>query len=89
MKNFSITNIDIVPVCTANGLVAFVGLELNNALYLGGIAIHERLDGTGLRLTYPTKRAGHIERNLYHPLTKELSKALEMAIFDEYKRLYM
>jgi len=89
MKNFSITNIDIVPVKTTNGLVGFASLELNNSIYLGGIAIHERLDGTGLRLTYPTKRAGRTEKNLYHPITKELSKALEQAVFNEYNRLYM
>lgn len=88
MKNFDISDVQITPVSQSNGLLAFASLVINGNLYLSSIAIHRKLDGTGLRLTYPTKRAGNKERNIFHPLTPDLSHAIERVLFDEYQRLY-
>lgn len=67
-----------MPIKPTNGLIGFASVLLDNSLYLGSIGIHTRLDGQGLRLTYPTK--GTI--NVFHPTTKELSKIIEQAVFD-------
>lgn len=71
-----------------NGLVAFASCIINAKLFIGSIAIHEKLDGSGLRLTYPTKKAGSQNLTIFHPLEPNLSKAMEQAIFAEYERLY-
>jgi stage V sporulation protein G len=46
------------------------------------------LDGSGFRLTYPTKRAGNEDRTIFHPITPELSKAIEQVLFEEYLKLH-
>lgn len=88
MTPYDFTEVRITPVTPQGGLVAFASLVINGNLYLGSIAIHTKLDGSGLRLTYPTKKAGIADRTIFHPLTPELSRAIETALFDEYRRLY-
>ena len=88
MTDFHISDVRIVPVHPVGGLVAFASCIINNKLYLGSIAIHEKLDGSGLRLTYPTKKAGTQNLTIFHPVEPYLSKAMEQAIFAEYERLY-
>lgn len=83
-----ISDVRIIPVKAANGLVAFGSLVINGNLYLGSIAIHRKLDGTGYRLTYPTKRAGNGERALFHPITPELSRVIEQVLCEEYRRRF-
>ena len=76
-----ITEIHIHPVTPHKGLVAFANLVLEGQLFLGSIAVHEKLDGTGYRITYPTKGKGY----LFHPIHKQLSKSLEQSIINEMK----
>jgi len=68
-----------------DGLVAFASLVINGNLHLGSIAIHRKLDGSGYRLTYPTKKGGMADRAIYHPLTPDLSLAIEQALLDAYR----
>jgi len=84
--NCQISDIRITPVKPIDGLVAFASLVINESLHLGSIAIHRKLDGSGYRLTYPTKKVGMADRTIYHPLTPDLSRAIEQALFDEYRR---
>lgn len=76
-----ITEIHIHPVTPCNGLVAFANLVLEGQLFLASIAVHEKRDCTGYRITYPTKGKGY----LFHPIDKSLSGALEQAIINEVK----
>lgn len=69
-----------------DGLVALVSCVINGRIALKSIAIHRKLDGSGYRLTYPTKKAGGRDITLFHPLDPELSKAVETAIFVAYKQ---
>ena len=88
MKTYDITDVRITPVTPQGGLRAFASLVINGNLYLGSIAIHEKLDGLGLRLTYPTKKAGIADRTIFHPLTPDLSRAIEQVLFDEYRKRF-
>ena len=76
-----ITEIHIHPVTPHKGLVAFANIVLEGQLFLASIAVHEKRDGTGYRITYPTKGKGY----LFHPIDKPLSRALEQAIIHEVK----
>ena len=76
-----ITEIHIHPVTPCKGLVAFANLVLEGQLFLASIAVHEKRDGSGYRITYPTKGKGY----LFHPIHKPLSRALEQAIIHEVK----
>lgn len=82
-----ITEIQIIPIKPNNGLVAFASIVVDGNLYLGSIGIHTRIDGSGYRLTYPTKPIGGKDLNIYHPINKETSTTIEEAIVNEYKEV--
>ena len=46
---------------------------------------HERLDGSGYRITYPTKRIGDRDVNVYHPINRATSQAIENALISKIK----
>ena len=46
-----ISEVNIQLIKPANGLVAFASVVLDDKIYLGSIGVHQRLDGTGFRLT--------------------------------------
>ena len=83
MKNL-ISEVQIVPVKPNNGLIAFASFVLDGKLYLSSIGIHKKLDGSGYRLTYPTKKAG---LNIFHPISKELGKEIEEALLNKLKEV--
>ena len=78
-----ITEIQIIPIKANNGLVAFAGVVFADSFYLGSIGIHKRLDGNGYRITYPTKKIGDKNINIYHPINRETSKRIEDSIISK------
>lgn len=82
-----ITDIQIIPIKPSNGLVAFGSIIFDNGLYLGSIGIYRKLDGSGLRITYPTKKVGDKNINIYHPINKELSRLIEDAVIEKAEKL--
>lgn len=82
-----ITEIQIIPIKPKDGLVAFGSLVLDGCLYLGSIGIYQKLDGSGYRITYPTKKIGDKNINIYHPINQEASRAVETAIIEKAEEL--
>lgn len=81
-----ITEIQIALIKPKDGLIGFANVVLDDAVFLSSIGIHQKLDGSGYRLTYPTRRAGNGQQmHLFHPIRKEISKRLEAAIFNKLK----
>ncbi len=85
---YDISQVRITAVQPMNGLLAFASFVLNGNIRLNSIAIHRKLDGSGFRLTYPTKRTGNEDRMIFHPITPDLSKAIEQVLFEEYRKLH-
>jgi len=83
-----IKEIQIIPIKSNNGLVAFGSVLFDDCLYLGSIGIHKRLDGTGYRITYPTKKVGDRDMNIYHPINQETSKLIESEIIKKVKQIF-
>jgi len=83
-----ITEIQIIPIKPKNGLVAFASVVVENSLYLGSIGIYTRIDGSGYRITYPTKKIGNKNINIYHPINKETSKSIEEAIISKVETIF-
>lgn len=75
-----ISEINIQLIKPTNGLVAFASVVLDDKIYLGSIGVHQRLDGTGYRLTYPTKKTGHRDFHIFHPIERSLGQRIEQAI---------
>jgi len=82
-----ISDVTITLVNPYNGLIAFASIVLAGGFYVGGIAVHEKRDGTGYRLTYPTRKAASQIFNICHPISRDASKAIEQAIFQELKNV--
>jgi len=80
-----ISEVNITPIKPRGGLVAFASVVLDDCLYLGSIGVYTRLDGTGYRLTYPTKKVAEKNLNIYHPINKLLAKEIEKAVLDKAK----
>ena len=87
MKAMKITEIQIIPIKPREGLVAIASVVADNSLYLGSVGVYTRLDGSGYRITYPTKKIGNRNINIYHPINKETSKAIEEAIISEVEKM--
>jgi len=79
-----ISEIQIVPIKPNNGLVGFASLVLYGGLYLSSIGIFTRLEG-GYRLTYPTKKVGNRDINIFHPINKEFAEAIEKAVIKKFE----
>jgi len=82
-----ISEINIQFIKPADGLIGFASLVINDELYLGSIGIHQRLDGEGYRLTYPTKKTDPTRRPLFHPINRMTSQIIEGAIFTKLKEV--
>lgn len=83
MKN-RISEIQIVPVKPANGLVGFASFVLDSSLYLGSIGILTRPEG-GYRLLYPTKKLGIRNINIFHPINKEFAQSIEKEVIGRFE----
>jgi len=74
-----LTEIQIIPIKPQNGLVAFASFVLDKNLYLGSIGVITRPKG-GYRLTYPTKKVGIKDINIFHPINKTFAEAIEKEV---------
>lgn len=78
-----VSEVNIILIKPRNGLIGFASLVINDALYLGSIGIHQKLNGNGFRLTYPMKKTGANNMDIFHPINREAGKAIEAAIFKQ------
>jgi len=83
-----ITEINIIPIKPDNGLIGFASVVLDSGLYLGSMGVYSRLDGTGYRITYPTKKVGGNDLNIYHPINRDLGHEIEAAITGKARELF-
>ena len=82
-----VTEVDIVFVKPKDGLIAFASVVLDDGVYLSGIGIHTKLAGSGIRLTYPTRKVGETQFSLFHPIRKPIGSAIEAAIVEKLKNV--
>jgi len=83
-----VTEIQINPIKPNNGLIAFASIVLENKLYLSSIGLHRKLDGSGYRITYPTKMVGNKNMNIFHPINKEVGLEIEKAILEKAEKIF-
>lgn len=83
-----VTSIQLIPIKSQKGLIAFAEVVLDSCLFLSSIGVHTKLDGGGYRITYPTKKAGFADIALFHPINMTLSKEIEAAVVAKAKELF-
>ena len=79
----NISEIKIVPVKPKDGLIGFASFVLDKKYYIGSIAIYTRLDRSGFRLVYPTKKVGGRNINIFHPINAEAGRAIEEVVAEK------
>ena len=72
-----VSEVQIQLIKPQAGLIAFASLVVAGDLYLSGIGIHRKLDGSGYRLTFPTRKAGAQSFDIFHPINREAGRAIE------------
>lgn len=85
---FKISEVQIRVIKPKDGLVGFASCVLDGALYLSSIGIFSKLDGTGYRITFPTKKVGDTDLQIFHPINKELGQAIESAIMNKIRKVF-
>lgn len=83
----TINEVQIQPIKPNNGLIAFASVVIDDNLYLGSIGVHTKLNGSGYRLTYPTKPLGSQRQNVYHPINRMTAEAIEVAVISRLKEV--
>jgi stage V sporulation protein G len=81
-----VSEVQITFIKPQNGLIGFASFVLDNGLYLSGVGIHSKMDGSGYRLTYPTRplatrKAGQQQASIFHPINRMTGKEIERAVF--------
>lgn len=82
----SVSEVQIVPIQPRDGLVAFASLVIDDKLYVSSIGVHTKLSG-GYRITYPTKKVGDRNIQLFHPITRELGREIEETVIAKVKNV--
>ena len=89
MCEIFISEIQIIPIKPKEGLVAFASCVINNAFYLGNIAVYTSPSAQdGFRLVYPTKTLPNgKEIHCVHPINKETGEIIRTAIVEKFNEL--
>jgi DNA-binding cell septation regulator SpoVG len=83
-----ISEIEFIPVKPKKGLIGFASFVLDEKYYVSSVAIYTRLDGSGYRLVYPTKKVGEKNINIFHPINREVAEAIEEAVTKKVNELF-
>lgn len=83
-----IKKVEINLIKPSNGLIGFAHLTLDGGLFLGSIGIFSKRDGSGYRLTYPTRMSGETDINIFHPVSHECSRYFEDVIVTEVQKIF-
>lgn len=70
-----------------DGIIGFASVVINDSIYLNSIAIHQKLDGSGYRITYPSKKLGNGSVGVFYPINRQTSLAIEQAILSKLKEV--
>lgn len=81
-----ISEINIVPVKPQSGLVAFASFVLFEAVYCGSVAVFTRPNGT-YRLSYPNRRVGDRDIDVFYPISRQAGKDIEEAVISKYEEV--
>lgn len=79
----TISQIEIIPIRPKHGLLAFANFVVDEKFFISSVAIHSKRNGLGYRLTYPKKN----NYDVFHPINRETSKAIEKAVIEKFKKV--
>lgn len=81
-----VSEIHIDLVKPSGGLVGFASAVVDDKFYLGSIGIVKMLGGE-FRLSYPTRKVGDEQFNVFYPINKETGDEMSVAIITKLKEI--
>lgn len=82
-----VTEVQVLPIKPVNGLVAFASVVINDSIYLCSIGVYVRPEGS-YRITYPTKKVGIRELQVFHPINRLTGQLIEKAIIEKCNEVF-
>ncbi len=82
-----LSEIQVTPIQPKDGVVGFASFVLDDALFLGSIAIVTRPHG-GFRLCFPTKKIGDRSIGIYYPITKDFADEIEKKVIKQLENVW-
>ena len=82
-----ISEIQIIPIKPKDGLIGFASLVFEG-IYLSSIGIHKKINGSGYRITFPTKKVGEKQLNIFHPINREIGLEIEKSILKKTEEIF-
>lgn len=85
------SKIQIFPVKIIENLITFASYVINNALYIGNIAVYSSPSNhSGFRLVYPAKILPNgKEIHCVHPINKMAGELISKAIVGKFKEIIL
>lgn len=81
-----ITNVQIQLITPQKDLIGFASIIINDVISLNSIAIW-KVSPDSYRITYPTKKSGQKEPEVFYPIKKDLSDYILSEIINRLKGL--
>ena len=83
-----ISEIELVPIRTKEGLTFFASCVLDDKYFIGNLAVFTLRDGSGFRIVYPTKMLRNGQQiPIFYPIDSEISSEIQKAISSEATKL--
>ena len=83
-----VSEVQITPIKPKEGLVGFASCVIDDKLYLGSLGVHKRLDGSGYRITYPSRAIAQKQMHYFHPIRKDVHEKIETAVTERCEALF-
>ena len=84
MNDIKISEINIIPIKPQNGLIGFASCVINNALYIGDIAVYTSFNTHGYRLVFPDKILNNGKKiQCVHPINSKTTDIFTKAIVNK------
>lgn len=79
-----ISEIELVPIRTKEGLTFFASCVLDDKYFIGNLAVFTLRDGSGFRIVYPTKMLRNGQQiPIFYPINSEISAEIQKAISEK------
>jgi len=90
-QDIEISEIQIIPVKPKDGLIAFASYVINNAIYVGNIAIYTSPSSPEkFRLVYPEKVLPNGKKiHCVHPINREVGELISKEITKKLKEIIL
>ena len=90
VENLKISEIDYFPVAPRAGHIGFVSLVVNDALFLGSIAVYTCLSSEQkIRLVFPDRVLPNGRRiNIFHPTSRLAEQQITDAVISKLNELF-